>query len=73
MRRTASVCWLVLSLIAVLAAHDLALADEQAQAHADPRNWQPIADSVYLQEIGRKVPSKLPLTSRLVPAWKSIV
>ena len=60
-RRIARVCWLRLSLLAVLAAPGLA--DDQGQSRTDPRNWQPIPDSVYLQEIGRKVSSKVPLTS----------
>ena len=30
---------------------------------APHRDWQPVPDTVYLQEDGRKVPSKVPLTS----------
>ena len=34
-----------------------------AAAPSPPPQWQPAPDDVYLQEIGRKIPSSVPLTS----------
>ncbi len=48
--------------IATIAVFEMTMSGAETPGRA-PRDWQPVADEVYLQETGRKVLSQKPLTS----------
>ena len=56
---------LFIALLWILTATDFNVAAAPAET-AVQRHWQPVRDEVYLQEIGRKVTTKTPLTSVVV-------